>query len=57
MSAAAAGLLPTGSARAEALPPGLRQLVEMGFPEDAARSALQASGGDISLALELLSTG
>ena len=57
VSAAAAGLLPTGSARAEALPPGLRQLVEMGFPEDAARSALQASGGDISLALELLSTG
>jgi hypothetical protein len=57
IAAAAAGLLPTGAARADATPPGLRQLVEMGFREDAARSALQAAGGDISLALELLSTG
>jgi uncharacterized UBP type Zn finger protein len=49
-------LLPTGNARAEATPPGLRQLVDMGFPEDEARSALQAANGDLTLALELLST-
>jgi hypothetical protein len=56
VAAAAAGLLPTGNARAEATPPGLRQLVDMGFPEDEARSALQAANGDLTLALELLST-
>lgn len=54
----AAAAVATASTRAEAaVLPGLRQLVEMGFQEDAARSALQASGGDIALALELLSTG
>ena len=39
VAAAAAGLLPTGNARSEAPPPGLRQLVEMEFREDAAASA------------------
>jgi hypothetical protein len=52
--AAAAGLLPTGEARADALPPGLSQLVAMGFSETASRQALVAAGGDLGVAIEML---
>jgi hypothetical protein len=56
VAAAASGLLPTGSARLEATPPGLSQLVAMGFEEQAAREALVATQGDVSAAIDKLSS-
>ncbi len=56
VASAAVGLLPTGSVRAEGMPPGLSQLVAMGFSEANARAALLATNGDISAALDRLSS-
>jgi len=56
IAAAEAGLLPSGSARLEGVPPGLEQLRAMGFGEAEARRALVATAGDISAALDLLSS-
>ena len=55
VASAAAGVLPTGHVRLEATPPGLSQLVAMGFDQDEAREALLQSGGDLNDAIERLS--